>query len=200
MTAISWLAGSSGNWSQARNWSSDTVPGYGDNVTINASGTYTVTVDGFDSANILLFDAPAATITVASSYLLQVSGATIAGGKLDGPGRLWTGGVISIAGQPLTIGGGLVWTNNASNSSNAGTVNDSVAINVGDAAGLAATIQDNGVFDLTTDAAGIALNHVNIGGALQSGNASFNVGQGVRLPKLVARERAMCLLTSARLI
>ncbi len=183
MSSISWLAGSSGNWSQASNWSTDTVPESGDNVTINAIGTYTVTVDGFDPVNILVFDAPAATIAVASSYLLEVSGATIAGGKIDGPGRLWTGGVTSVTGQPLTIGGGLVWTNNASNSSNAGTVNDSVAINVGDAAGLAATIQDNGVFNLTTDAAGLALGQVNIGGTLQSGDASFNVGQGGTLAK-----------------
>src|ERR1700686_1794001 len=111
MAAINWKTGISGNWSQPSNWSSGTVPGGGDNVTINATGTYTVTIDGIEQPVSLLFNAPSATISVASGQLLNPGGATIAGGTIDGPGRLTTGGVTLIApGQPVTIGGGLTWT------------------------------------------------------------------------------------------
>jgi hypothetical protein len=51
MAAISWITGISGNWSQASDWSGGRVPGGGGDVTINAAGTYTITVDGSDSAN-----------------------------------------------------------------------------------------------------------------------------------------------------
>ncbi len=57
MAAIFWNPGS-GNWSVASNWSSNTVPNGNDDVTINAAGTYTVTVNGGEEANSLTFSAP----------------------------------------------------------------------------------------------------------------------------------------------
>jgi hypothetical protein len=184
MAAVNWNTGISGNWSDRTKWSTGTVPGGVDNVTIDASGTYTVIVDGSDSANSLVFNAPTSTIAILSGKLLYIEGAAITGGTIDGPGNWWTGGVTSItSGQPLTLGGGLTWLNRSSGSSDAGTVNDAGAINVGDAAGLKATIDNLGVFNLTTDAAGIVLNVVNIGGLTQSGIATFINDQGATFAK-----------------
>ena len=44
MTAISWASGVSGNWNTALDWTGGAVPGAGDDVTIDASGIYTVTI------------------------------------------------------------------------------------------------------------------------------------------------------------
>jgi hypothetical protein len=52
-------------------------------------------------------------------------------------------------------------------------VNDAGTINIGDAAGLNATIQNFGTFNLTSDSAGISLNSVNVGGSLQLGIGNF---------------------------
>jgi hypothetical protein len=113
MTAISWETGISGNWSTASNWSGGTVPNYEDDVTINATGTYTVTVDGQDSVASLTLDAPSATISIPSGDYLLSTASSISGGEIDGPGTLYTyaGGVWSItSGTPLTLGGGLTWS------------------------------------------------------------------------------------------
>ena len=56
MVAIFWNTGVSGNWSQKSNWSSGTVPGSTDDVTINATGTYTETVDSTYTVNSLTFN------------------------------------------------------------------------------------------------------------------------------------------------
>ena len=46
MTSVQWISKSSGNWDVAGNWSTDTVPGPNDDVTINVNGaTPTITVD-----------------------------------------------------------------------------------------------------------------------------------------------------------
>lgn len=58
MAAINWKSGVSGNWSLPANWSSGTVPTSFDSATINAAGTYTITVDGTFSLNSLTFNAP----------------------------------------------------------------------------------------------------------------------------------------------
>jgi FG-GAP-like repeat len=172
MAAIFWNTGVSGNWSQASNWSSNTVPNDDDSATINAAGTYTVTVDGTeDGANSIVFDAPAATISIPSGDALFAlsGGATITGGTIDGPGEFYTEGVTSInAGAPLTLGGGLTWDNSFRNS-----LNDSSAIDIGDAAGLTATIVNIGTFNLTNDTAGIGLNTVNVSGSTSSGIGNF---------------------------
>src|SRR6266568_6421251 len=111
MAAISWKSGISGNWSQASNWSSNTVPGSGDDVTIDAAGTYTVNVNSAFTADTLVFDAPTATINIPSGDSLRVfAGATITGGTIDGPGGFTTFGVSQLtSGPPLTLGGGVRW-------------------------------------------------------------------------------------------
>jgi hypothetical protein len=181
MAAINWKTGISGNWSQASNWSTGNVPGIGDNVTVDATGSYAVTVDGFNNpVSSLAFNAPTARIAIASSRSLQVEEVMmITGGTIDGPGDFFTGGVVSITGQPLTLGGGLIWDTYAPRLLTTSDVNISSAINIGDAAGLTATIRNRGTFNLTTDSAGIGLNLVV--GSL--GIANFDNGFGGTLAK-----------------
>jgi hypothetical protein len=50
MAVVRW-AGSSGNWSLATNWSGGIVPSVVDDVTIDASGSYTVNVNGTFDVN-----------------------------------------------------------------------------------------------------------------------------------------------------
>jgi hypothetical protein len=174
MAAIFWNSGVSGNWSAASNWSSDTVPNGGDDVTVNATGTYTVTVDGSDAANSLTFNAPNAIINFAASNdSLEARAATITGGTIDGPGKLFVGGEVwtITAGTPLTLGGGV--TLQVLSVGPGSVVNDAGAINIGDAAGLTATILNQGTFNLTTDTAGIGVNTVNVGGSPQLGIGNF---------------------------
>ncbi len=180
MAAIFWNTGVSGFWNTASDWSSNTVPGSNDDVTINAAGTYTVTISTFVGANSLNFDAPNATIHVNGSDFLQVGTATITGGTIDGsgsavgepgiiqdiPSGVWT---IAASATPLILGGGLTWQVYYSTD----VVNDAGTINIGDAAGLNATIENSGSFNLTTDSAGIGLNSVNVSGSLNSGIGNF---------------------------
>jgi hypothetical protein len=115
MAAISWKTNISGNWSQASNWSNDTVPGIGDDVTIDAVGSYAVTADGFPNGSnnfvkSLTINAPMDTLAIASLRSLEVEGMmSVTSGTIDGMGELFTGGPVNISGQPLTLGGGLVW-------------------------------------------------------------------------------------------
>src|ERR1700747_2336606 len=144
MAAIFWNTGTSGNWSVATNWNPNMVPGNSDSATIDASGAYTVTVDSSRTVSSLTFNDPNAIISIPSSNsFLDALAATITGGTIDGPGKLLTGGgtgtggvwTIS-AGSPLTLGGGLTLEVFYS----ADVVNDAGTINIGDAAGLTATI------------------------------------------------------------
>src|SRR6266480_3939388 len=162
MAAIRWASGISGNWSQASNWSSQTVPTGNDDVSIDAAGSYTVNVDTNFNVNSLVFNAPAAIVNVTAARSLNVfHGATIGGGTIDGPGGFSIRDVSMItAGPPLILGGGLTL-------SVFGSVSLNGAVNVGDAAGPTATIVNNGgtTFNLISDAAQIGVN--------SSGRANF---------------------------
>ena len=76
------------------------------------------------------------------------------------------------ASVPLTLGGGLTLEVNYSTD----VVNDAGTINIGDAPGLTATIENFDTFTLTTDTAGIGLNTVNVAGSLKSGIGNFENG------------------------
>jgi hypothetical protein len=52
-------------------------------------------------------------------------------------------------------------------------VNDAGLINAGDAAGLTATIENEGIFNLIDDTAGIGVNSVDVAGLLQTGIGNF---------------------------
>ena len=137
MAAIFWNTGVSGNWSQKSNWSSGTVPGATDDVTIDAAGAYTVNANVVAGVNTFVFNASAATINLPSGDELQVThGATITGGTIDGPGRFIPEGVSQIlVGPSLTLGGGLSFEIFSGSS-----LSLSAPINIGDATGPNATI------------------------------------------------------------
>ena len=44
MALINWKNGTTGDWNQNTNWSTNTVPGSADDATIGATRTYTITV------------------------------------------------------------------------------------------------------------------------------------------------------------
>ena len=44
LLSVSWISKTSGNWNLGSNWSTGTVPGPGDDVIINESGSPTITV------------------------------------------------------------------------------------------------------------------------------------------------------------
>ena len=57
-----WNTGSTGNWNADGNWSPTGVPGLGDNVTIDLSGTYSVNLNGTQSANNVTLNSATATV------------------------------------------------------------------------------------------------------------------------------------------
>ena len=175
MAAINWKTGISGNWSLANNWSSNTVPTGLDNVTIDASGIYTVNVDSNFVVNSFIYNATSTTIDIQASRFLTVShGATITGGNIDGPGTLRVFDVSVInAGPALTLGGDLTFLI-------AGGSSLSVAspINVGDAAGPAATISNSGTVNLLSDAAGLGVNPSGMANFQNAGTLAKTGGTG----------------------
>ena len=65
MASISWLFGIGGDWSTAVDWSGGIAPGSADDVTIDASGTYTVMIGTTaEAANSLTLDAAGATLAI----------------------------------------------------------------------------------------------------------------------------------------
>ena len=73
MSATSWKVGVSGDWFTAANWQGG-VPTSATDVTIDAFGTYTVTLSGAGAAHSLSLDATGATFSESSSGTLIVGG------------------------------------------------------------------------------------------------------------------------------
>ena len=95
MTTIYWRRGLSGQFTDAGDWSSFTVPGAGDNVEITTRGTYTVAADGNHTIE-TLETAPEVTLAV-DSGVFSVTAGTGAGASE---------GTISVAnGAAFEIGG-----------------------------------------------------------------------------------------------
>ncbi len=173
MAVVSWKSGVSGDWATAANWSNGTVPGSGDDVTIGASGTYTVTINGPQAARSLSLKAAGA--TVVDSSTLSMNGAlTLTAGTF----QLNSGGVISGATLSAT-GGVFLWNGGTLNGDTyRGTIDMSAAnsvLRIG-AAGLIATGSGgsgNGTIDLTGNGDQLVVTNnqtldkatINIGGA-----------------------------------
>jgi hypothetical protein len=118
MTAISWKNPIGGDWNVAANWSTDAVPTFGDDVTLSAP--FTVTVSSDDQANSLLVNSPLATLlesagslsiagelTVDSGFVElneanPIEGVAVDGGQLDFGNLAALGsGTVSMAGGEL---------------------------------------------------------------------------------------------------
>ncbi|HST52114.1 MAG TPA: FG-GAP-like repeat-containing protein [Pyrinomonadaceae bacterium] len=125
---IQWLSAVSGNWSDASKWQDGTganrVPAAGDDVTINADGTYTVTLDVDATINSLTLgratstgtqtlDDPSHTLSLASASSTLSTGIFNLGGTRRGVGTLavggtfnWTAGSLADAGTTNIVSAG----------------------------------------------------------------------------------------------
>ena len=90
MATINWLGGD-GDWSTAADWSGGVVPGAADDVTIGATGPYTVTVTATETAR---------SLTLNSDATLEI------GEYVHGPGTLTLGGNLTLGGAAGVIVGG----------------------------------------------------------------------------------------------
>ncbi len=105
MSAIRWIAGISGNWNDAANWSSGTVPNGTQAATIDAPGTYTVTlsdseaVNLFDmnSANATLSESTGGSLTVNTLFKLDTGTVVFRGANTIPNGITQDGGTLEIA-------------------------------------------------------------------------------------------------------
>ena len=121
-TAIAWIPNASGEWIDAKNWSSTgAVPQPGDDVAITQSGTYVVTLDAAQSIHSLVIDAPDATLVldanlaVAGDFILdagtiEFNGSTLSAGDITMNGGLMVGDEIDLiaAGRIAINSGSLV--------------------------------------------------------------------------------------------
>ncbi len=118
LLSVSWISKTSGNWNVASNWSTDTVPGPGDDVVIDYTGASpTVTISSnVESVNSITADDPLVIsgggLTVAADSTIS-GGLSMTGGTLNGSGTLtvasafdWTGGDLDGAGTTTVASGG----------------------------------------------------------------------------------------------
>jgi hypothetical protein len=175
---VSWTKAAGGNWNVATNWSTGTVPGPGDNVSITLPGTYTVTLNANASVASLTVggDAGLQTLAIASSsYTLTLNGPglingngvlNLSAGTITGNGDLtvagsmnWSGGTLSGAGlTAISSNGTLNLTSAAAKSLNGRTINSAGRVIVSGAGtfqmSAQATLnnQEGGTVDIQTDA------------------------------------------------
>ena len=109
MADFSWVNGVDGDWSETADWDNGVPSDSSDAVTIDASGTYTVTInstEGFAVDKVTLNNA-GTTLEVAGTLSLQ-SGFSIAAGKITGDGFLFVnggsigGGIVSVSSQEFS--------------------------------------------------------------------------------------------------
>jgi fibronectin-binding autotransporter adhesin len=193
MASISWLNSVSGNWNTAANWSTGTVPGAGDDVTINVSSAATITHNSGTSVVSTLYTGSLATLAVTGGSLTASGYATLygpvtqsAGSFILGPGS-YCGGTYTQTGGTLKASAGTIRLDGTGNSF-AGTITGSEVnfesgtdllasgsvLSVGDmqVSGATVTLGQNesftGAFDMT-------------GGTLELGGNSFALGGNTAL-------------------
>ena len=124
LATVQWINPAGGSWDVAGNWSTDAVPGPGDDVVINVSAaTPTVTISSnVESVNSITADDPLVIsgggLTVAAPS--EINGSfTLSGGTLTTPAPLtlagnteWTGGWITGSGALTNTGTLTIDTNN----------------------------------------------------------------------------------------
>ena len=123
MAAISWIATTSGNWSTASNWSSGTVPGPGDDVTINTSSSLTITYSSGTSSIHSLY-CNTGTLAITGGSLSVLGNATIYSAlsqtagtfNLDGGHSSISGVVTQSSGAILNVGSGYLTLSGTGNS------------------------------------------------------------------------------------
>ena len=196
MSTIHWGGAVSGDWATATDWSTGTIPGSGDDVFIDPSGTYTVTIDDAEAANSLTVNDTGATVadnntlTIGTTLAVSAgtfelnSGGTVAGGTLSANGGVFAfdggtlsgvtyEGAIALAHfeAALTLTGTVTMT--GADGTGAGAINDIGASSQLVLAG-AATI-DNATIDLGNSASAAGSAIINTGGGTATIGATTTI-------------------------
>jgi hypothetical protein len=103
MATITWLTGTSGDWSQGSDWAGGIAPGAGDDAVIDASGTYTITISTAVSAKSLTLDNSGATVAETATGSLALTGAlTVEAGTFEVNAGTTAAGSLTQSGGELT--------------------------------------------------------------------------------------------------
>jgi hypothetical protein len=93
------------NWDTPGNWSTDSLPGMGDDVTINASADVVHSDSMTDTINSLTSSQPltisGGTLSIASAFTTS-STLTISGGTLNDPGAITVAGLLTLSGGTIS--------------------------------------------------------------------------------------------------
>ncbi|MGO9811409.1 MAG: hypothetical protein ACLP53_11625, partial [Isosphaeraceae bacterium] len=115
MSTVDWISPTSGNWNVGSNWSTGTVPGPGDDVVINQSGSPTITIStGTQSVNSVTASDP---IAITGGSLAVAANSTISDGLAMTGGSLTASGSetsLAVTGTTTVSGGNLYAENGAS--------------------------------------------------------------------------------------
>ena len=111
LSAVTWTGGGGdNNWDTAANWSTDSVPGSGDDVTIAITANIVHSDDVTDSINSLTTTEPltisGGTLSIASALTIS-STLSITGGTLTGPGDVSVSGLVTLTSGTLSGSGAL---------------------------------------------------------------------------------------------
>ena len=106
LSAVTWTGGGGdNNWDTAANWSTDSVPTSGDDVTINIAANVVHSDNDDDSINSLTSIEPltisGGTLSIASSSTID-STLSITGGTLTGTGDLSVSGLVTLTAGSLS--------------------------------------------------------------------------------------------------
>jgi hypothetical protein len=182
---IQWINAAGGDWDTPGNWSSGTVPGSADDVTINLSGItithnqgVTDTINSLTSSNPISLSAGTLSMVADSTVgdLSLAGGTLVAAGNLGVTGSLnWTSGTLgsgtfNIAqGAVVTISGGGGKGLNGCTLNNSGTITDTYTNSLSAGNGAILNNLAGGLFDIQDDG---YLPYGNLGGtALVINNA-----------------------------
>ena len=106
LSAVTWTGdGGDNNWDTAANWSTDSVPGSGDDVTINIAANVVHSSNVSDSINSLTSMEPltisGGTLSLAAASTID-SSLSITGGTLTGTGNLTVSGLVTLTSGTLS--------------------------------------------------------------------------------------------------
>jgi fibronectin-binding autotransporter adhesin len=114
LSNVSWTGNAhDNNWDTPGNWSTDSLPGMGDDVTIDTSADVVHSDSVTDKINSLTSSQPltisGGTLSIASAFTTS-STLTISGGTLNDPGAITVGGLLTLSGGGIS-GSGTVTAN-----------------------------------------------------------------------------------------
>jgi fibronectin-binding autotransporter adhesin len=165
LATVNWISATSGSWDVASNWSSDRVPGAGDDVTIDKPGVTVTISSNVESVNSITADDP---LVISGGGLTIAADSTISG-PLTSSGHLTTDGILTLSGNDVLTGGRIDGSGSVSNT---GTL----TFNGSSSSLFFTTLNNSGTVNV--DFGTVSLD---AGGATQSESGTFNVASGATL-------------------